>query len=164
MREAVGYYELELYEQALERTETLLREGLRREFAMSLRADCLRSLGRWDEAAQAFREYLAMDSEEISAYLGLGWCEKRAGRMDRAIEAMEKLLERHPEEPLGLYNLACYASLAGERERALELLRRAVQADRRFRKRALEEEDFSSIRDDPRFREIVARRRLSSGP
>jgi len=41
--------------------------------------------------------------------------------------------------------------LAGNRERALDELRIAVDAADRFREYAATDEDFASIRDDPRF-------------
>ena len=50
------------------------------------------------------------------------------------------------------YNLACFEALAGNRESALESLERAAElAPARVPKAAAEDEDFDSVRDDPRF-------------
>jgi hypothetical protein len=49
------------------------------------------------------------------------------------------------------YQLACVEALAGNKERALAELQVAVDREERFREHAVKDEDFASIRDDPRF-------------
>jgi hypothetical protein len=49
------------------------------------------------------------------------------------------------------YQLACVEALDGNRERALAELGIAIASADRFRAHAAAEEDFASIRDDPRF-------------
>ena len=56
-----------------------------------------------------------------------------------------------PDFPVLHYELACVEALAGNRNRALDELTIAVDAAERFRERARADEDFASIRDDPRF-------------
>lgn len=75
----------------------------------------------------------------------------QAGRYDEARQLLQEGLEAKPGSPPLLYNLACAEALAGERDRALDLLNEAVTAEERFRKYAQTDEDFASIRDDPRF-------------
>lgn len=62
----------------------------------------------------------------------------------------EGLLEK-PDDPVLLYSLACAEAQDGARDEALEHLRTAVIALPRLRQSAREDEDFASIRDDPRF-------------
>jgi tetratricopeptide (TPR) repeat protein len=75
----------------------------------------------------------------------------REGRYDEARQLLQEGLEAKPGSPPLLYNLACVEALAGERDRALELLNESVAAEERFREYAQTDEDFASIRDDPRF-------------
>ena len=75
----------------------------------------------------------------------------REGRYDEARRLLHEGLEAKPGHPAILYDLACVEALAGERERALELLNESVAAEERFREYAQTDEDFASIRDDPRF-------------
>jgi len=75
----------------------------------------------------------------------------RAGRFDKAREVLHEGLEAKPGSPPILYDLGCVEALAGETDKALELLNEAVAADERFRKYAQTDDDFASIRDDPRF-------------
>ena len=57
----------------------------------------------------------------------------------------------------GAYNAACFEALAGETDAALDHLRRAVELDRReVRRYAPEDTDLDSIRDDPRYAELLA--------
>jgi Flp pilus assembly protein TadD len=75
----------------------------------------------------------------------------RAGRYDEARQLLHEGLEAKPGSPPLIYDLACVEALAGEKDKALELLHEAVASDERFRKYAQTDEDFASIRDDPRF-------------
>jgi tetratricopeptide (TPR) repeat protein len=75
----------------------------------------------------------------------------RAGRYDEARRVLREGLEAKPGSPAILYDLACVEALAGEPDKALELLNEAVAKNERFREYAQTDEDFASIRDDPRF-------------
>jgi tetratricopeptide (TPR) repeat protein len=75
----------------------------------------------------------------------------RAGRYDEARQLLQEGLDAKPGSPPLLYNLACAEALAGEPDRALDLLNEAVTAEERFREYAQTDDDFASIRDDPRF-------------
>jgi quercetin dioxygenase-like cupin family protein len=75
----------------------------------------------------------------------------RAGRYDEARQLLNEGLEAKPGSPPLLYDLGCVEALAGDSDKALELLNEAVTADDRFREYAQTDEDFASVRDDPRF-------------
>lgn len=154
-REAEGYFDLGLHEDALARVEKLVDDERFTAFAAGMRAECLRNLGQFTEGAAAFEAIIAAEPSNVSAYVGLGWCRKRDGRLDLALESMERLLEVLPEEGIGLYNLACYCSLDGQRERAITLLSSAITGDVEFRELARKESDFDPIREDAGFRRIV---------
>jgi hypothetical protein len=74
----------------------------------------------------------------------------RSGDYDTARRLLEEGLA---EQDAGVlhYQLACVEALTGNRERALSELTVAIERGERFRERAAEDEDFDSIRDDPRF-------------
>lgn len=154
-REAEGYFELQLYDEALERAERLLTHPEVGKFARSMRAECLRSLERYEEGVNVFRELTSEEPQNVAAWVGLGWCLKRSGRLDLARRAMEGMLEANPGEAIGLFNLACYLALEEDRTRAIGYLRRAIRADEHYRSLARAEEDFASLREDPEFRGIL---------
>lgn len=55
------------------------------------------------------------------------------------------------DAPVVHYQLACVEALSGNADRALEELQVAVDGNERYREHARTDEDFASIRDDPRF-------------
>jgi hypothetical protein len=63
----------------------------------------------------------------------------------------------HPRNASLLYNLACMEALLGEKNAALDHLAEAVE-NPRFREFAATDRDLDSLRDDPRFRELVSPR------
>jgi tetratricopeptide (TPR) repeat protein len=75
----------------------------------------------------------------------------REGRYDEARQLLREGLEAKPGNPALLYDLACVDALEGKSETAIDLLNEAVAGDDRFREYARTDEDFASIRDDPRF-------------
>ena len=81
----------------------------------------------------------------------------KAGRFDEAIALMEADAEQHRDNPAFLYNLACYEALGGRREDAVTHVVAAIEAAPRYAQWAKEDADFESIRDDPRFSEVLAR-------
>lgn len=74
----------------------------------------------------------------------------RAGDYDAARRMLEGALQEK-DGPVMHYQLACLEALAGNRERALTELAVAIEGGERFRTYAASDEDFASIRDDPRF-------------
>lgn len=70
---------------------------------------------------------------------------------EKAIAELEAGLDQRPAHPPLLYHLACIEARAGRREEALEHLRLAVMGAPKLREDARTDDDFASIRDDPRF-------------
>jgi tetratricopeptide (TPR) repeat protein len=77
--------------------------------------------------------------------------QSQAGDHEAAIETVSAGFELHPEHRMLYYQLACYEALAGRKDDALEHLNRAVAQSERMREWAQTDDDFASIRADPRF-------------
>lgn len=73
------------------------------------------------------------------------------GDHEKAISELEAGLEQRPAHPPLLYHLACVEARAGRRDDALAHLELAVMGDPKLRDHAATDDDFASIRDDPRF-------------
>jgi tetratricopeptide (TPR) repeat protein len=80
-----------------------------------------------------------------------------ARRYSEARALLVEGLEVHPGNASLLYNLACMEALLGEKNAALDHLTEAVQ-NPRFREFAATDNDLDSLRDDPRFKELVSPR------
>jgi len=92
---------------------------------------------------------------------GWEWGAIAFAQLDRGDEeagrrVIEEGVARDPDSWAAQYNLACFEARTGHPEQALDALRRAVEGNaesvRRF---ATGDEDFASIRDDSRFRELI---------
>jgi len=73
---------------------------------------------------------------------------------ERDYDTARRILEdglKENDAPVMHYQLACVEALAGNRERALDELEHAASREPRLAKAAQDDEDFASIRDDPRF-------------
>ena len=73
-----------------------------------------------------------------------------AGDYDSARRLLEEALTEK-DAPVVHYQLACVEALSGNTERAFAELKIAIDGEARFREHAAKDEDFASIRDDPRF-------------
>jgi Flp pilus assembly protein TadD len=156
-REAEGYLELGMAQQAL---ATLTRIGDPTTLdtqALYIWGESLRTLERYEEALVPLNRAVAASPENIQIRLALGWCYKRTGKIHLAIEALEEALASEPDEPLLRYNLACYCSLSGQKRRALRYLSQALSMAPAYRGLIDEESDFDSLRQDPEFQDLCNR-------
>lgn len=81
---------------------------------------------------------------------------RRRGDLDGARRLMDELVARAPDAWQAHYNRACFESLAGNTDEAVESLRRSLDLNHDdVRRRAREDPDFESLRDDPRYAELV---------
>jgi quercetin dioxygenase-like cupin family protein len=73
-----------------------------------------------------------------------------------ALEAVRTALEHMPDHAGLNFNYACFAVLAGDTsDETFAHLRRSVELLPRFREDARRDNDFASVRDDPRFEEAL---------
>jgi len=56
-----------------------------------------------------------------------------------------------------LYNLACYRAMAGDHDLAIDAFARAIDAGYENHRYASGDRDLDSLRDDPRFQQLMAR-------
>lgn len=79
----------------------------------------------------------------------------RKGRYNQGLQIDKRLIELRPSDPLAHYNLACSYALTGRTDQSIKTLRRAVElgyCDFRYMR---EDRDLESIRQDPRFRQLL---------
>ena len=76
---------------------------------------------------------------------------RRTGDPERGQKLLEEAAAERPDEWQAHYHLACFAALDGRRDEALDHLKRAVSLDAKAAEWAATDEDFDSVRDEPRF-------------
>jgi putative intracellular protease/amidase len=97
-------------------------------------------------------ELCPRDEELLS---DLARAQLRAKRFGDAARNYERAAELGRHDGRLLYNLACAYALDGQKEKALRSLERAFDAGFADAGQAEGDEDFRTIRDEPRFREIL---------
>ena len=129
-----------------------------------LMAQTLRVLGRPDEAREARREGLRRVERQLELEpndpraLSLGAAELfYDGQRERAIEWAARAAAAAPDDPAVWYNVACTYAGMGEKEEALRWLEMMFGRGMGGREWALHDPDFDLLRDDPRFRALVAK-------
>jgi tetratricopeptide (TPR) repeat protein len=91
-----------------------------------------------------------------SAYVRQGGMDDAREMFEHVTEGFEARLAKGADDPFTRYYVACAYAMMGDREGALEHLRKAIEGRRNFNAaRARIEIDFESLRDDPRFQELV---------
>ena len=89
-----------------------------------------------------------------AAFAAYGY--QRLGEPDRALATMREGWESDRDHWAANYHLACLLALQGQGDEALERLARAVELNPKAAEWARDDDDFASIRDDPRFASAVA--------
>ena len=83
------------------------------------------------------------------------WEAYRAGDYAAALEATRCGLEIYPGNANLLYNVACMQALLGNHDDALTALAESVRQWEPYKKQARKDDDFTSLREDSRFVELV---------
>jgi len=92
-----------------------------------------------------------------AAHLHLGHAEEARAAFQAALAMFEERLRLGADDPFTRFYVAGIHALRGEPEQALSVLGRAVRMRRRFTvARARIEPEFASLREEPRFRDLVA--------
>jgi len=119
------------------------------------RGDALFEEQKWEEALAAYREALAANPEDPKAHFRAGLCLHNLGRWREAIPEFQRAAELGFDKGVCLYNVACGNALLGEKDQSFAWLKRAVQAGFRNRDLMASDEDLKSLRDDPRFQQVL---------
>jgi hypothetical protein len=83
------------------------------------------------------------------------WEAYRAGDYATALAATRRGLEIYPGNANLLYNVACMQGLLGNHDDALTALAESVAQWEPYKEQARKDDDFASLREDPRFVELV---------
>ena len=110
---------------------------------------------------------LALGATPGEAYAALDWGDAWPFHRDSmvaygdqrytdAVEAVRRALEHVPDNAGLHYNYACFATLAGDTgDETFAHLRRSVELHPSFREQARRDDDFASVREDPRFEQAL---------
>jgi TolB-like protein/Tfp pilus assembly protein PilF len=130
----------------------------------------LEKLGRNQEALQEGQRALQAIESHLQTHPNDGRALHLAavhaakhGDAKRVHEFAEQAIRARPGEFATLYNLACAFASIGNKERALELLERATEQGHGNRAWMEQDPDLDSLREDPRFTQLIDRIKPGSG-
>ena len=77
------------------------------------------------------------------------------GRTAEGMQVDKRLVHLRPSDPLAHYNLACSLALLKRPDQSIKTLRRAIELGYRDFRYIREDHDLDSVRQDPRFRQLL---------
>ncbi|HWP43489.1 MAG TPA: tetratricopeptide repeat protein, partial [Blastocatellia bacterium] len=102
------------------------------------------------------RTLIELDQKIGAAYLRKGMAEESERHFKRAIKKFEERLARGADDPYTRYYMACVFALKGDADQAFKCLEQSFAHLRKINTfRAQVDPDLESLRDDPRFRQLI---------
>ena len=112
-------------------------------------------LGEYSVAISSYDNALDLDINNFEAWNLKGLAYYRMNNLVKAIECCEKSIDINHSDGMSWYNLACYLVLDGRVDDGMEALKRAIEIDISYAKRAVRDRDFENARAEEGFRRIV---------
>ena len=112
-------------------------------------------LGQHSDAIKAFKNAIILDPSRSDYYNGLGLAVYREKNYDDALKIFVKATEIDPSDATARYNEACMLALLGNSEEAINSLAEAITLDPRLLRSAANDEDFSNLRGNIKFRNLM---------
>lgn len=111
-----------------------------------------------DESAMAiYRSLIANNASDAEAWLNLGRSLHGLKRYPEAVAAFTEAAKGEAQRGTALYNASCAYALTGQRDKAIEAASQAIDAGFRIRYYYESDDDLASVREDPRFKAILAK-------
>ena len=128
-------------------------------FEVIAEVDLLEQQNLHEEAVERLLEVEHLASREPLILQRLGF-HLLWGSPERALEYSTRYLQMRPSDPSAMFNSACALAQLERREESLGFLRRAIEGNPLYRKRAAElrAEDFRSLASDPEFLALIHER------
>lgn len=118
----------------------------------------------WANAAKAFENITKKDSANFQAWNQLGAALLSLGQYDKAAAAYEKAVALNSSSPITPYNLACAYARLNDKDKAFAVLNKIVPAGFFKPEQISGDADLASLRDDPRFKELLAQAQKAVRP
>ncbi len=162
--EARSHWYLEQFESAIDAARRAMSLGNVDSVVYGVFARANSNLGNHDEAITSLHQALKVFPNDDFLYALLGDVFANANQSDKSMESYGQALALNPRQTEALFNRSCLYARMGEYDLALEDLKRAIELEPDLRKDAREDKDFASLRDDPRFQELVKEPQQDEAP
>jgi tetratricopeptide (TPR) repeat protein len=112
-------------------------------------------LGEYSVAVSAYDNALDLDINNFEAWNLKGLAFYRMNNLQKAIACCEKAIDLNHNDGMSWYNLSCYLVLDGSVDDGMEALKRAIEIDISYAKRAVRDKDFENAKAEEGFRRII---------
>jgi tetratricopeptide (TPR) repeat protein len=112
-------------------------------------------LDEFTTAVSCYDKALEIDVNNAEAWNLKGLAFYRLKNYEKAILACENAIDFDPNDGMAWYNLACYLVLSKNVADGLEALKRSIEIDISFARKAVRDRDFEYARAEEGFRRIV---------
>jgi tetratricopeptide (TPR) repeat protein len=112
-------------------------------------------LGEYTVAISCYNNALDLDINNFEAWNLKGLAYYRMNNLDKAVECCEKSIDINHNDGMSWYNLSCYLVLGGRVDDGMEALKRAIEIDISYAKRAVRDKDFDNAKAEEGFRRII---------
>lgn len=111
---------------------------------------------KYKEALLHYDKAIELDPNSTYAYISRSATHVHLKQYDAAITNSNKALELDPKSTYAYYNKACaYSLLKKPASETLYLLKKSIELDEKHIQMAREDDDFKSLRKNPKFRKLV---------
>jgi len=111
--------------------------------------------GQNERIVQLLRSYLEQKDIPADAFLQTAQVYWNMGQHEAAFNALETMTQRAPQDPRGYYYLAVMRTMANNPDAALPMLEKAIALAPQLRAQAASDQQFNSLRGNPRFQQII---------
>ncbi|HJU85642.1 MAG TPA: tetratricopeptide repeat protein [Nitrososphaeraceae archaeon] len=112
-------------------------------------------LGEYNSAILSYDKALEVDVNNVEPWNLKGLAYYGLKNYDKAISACEKAIDVNPNDGMVWYNYACYLVLTGRIDQGLDALKRSIEIDISYARKAVRDRDFESARAEEGFRRII---------
>lgn len=114
--------------------------------------------GDYVMAAEEYRKAIALSPQYANAHYNLGQVLVKTGQLGEALASYREAVSLDAANAEAWYNLASVSARLNRRDDVIAALTRALDLDARLRTIAREDADFQGMRNDERFRRVMADR------
>ena len=151
----IALYELGKYEEAINLYDKALEIKPDFHEVWYNRGVALGYLEKYEEAIASYDKVLEIKPDYHAALDNKGCAYFKQGKYAEALDAVNKAIEINPQYANAIYNKGIYCLLQNNVDDGLKLLKESFEIDSSYREMAKTDNDFDSIRDDPRFQTLI---------
>ncbi len=157
----------DLYKKGVNQMASEKLEEAIRSFDLALRIDpnyvdalikkgyCHFHLDDYSQAIMCYDKAIAIDVNNAEVWNLKALAYYRMKNHEKAIECADKAIDINPNDGMAWYNKACYLSLLHKVDDSLDALKRAIEIDIAYAKKAVKDRDFENARGEVAFRRII---------